>query len=120
MGVLSAKAWRLDSPPFGKRPIWQFVWLQGECEHDGDAWFRQGWGTATIRTNDSPDGMLGYRKADIERICRDNDIDLWTARVVAWLPMTPPAMLNSGMRLQLAKSDDGEWGVNAIAQEQHP
>lgn len=113
--IPSADTWRLDSPPYGKRPIWQYVWLQGEKEHSGDLWFRQGWGTATIRPNEAPDSLLGYRRADIERICRDYGIDLWSARVVAWLPMLPPAALNAGMRPALAPCDDGAWAASAMS-----
>lgn len=112
--IPSAAAWRLDSPPFGERPIWQYVWLQGEKEHSGDLWFRHGWGTAAIRPTNAPDGLFGYRRSDIERICHDNDIDLWSVRVVAWLPMQPPALLNAGMRPALAPCDDGEWAASAI------
>lgn len=108
-----ADAWRTDSPPFGKRPIWQFVWLQGEQYHSGQTWFRQGWGTAGIRTNDAEDGMLGFRRSDIERICRDNDIQPESVVVVGWLPMSPPALLEEVERKALAPCDDGEWGKRA-------
>lgn len=109
--VPNAETWRTDSPPFGKRPIWQYVWLQGSCWHSGEYWFRQGWGTAGIRTNTAKDGYLGYRDEDIARICRDNDIDYETAKVVGWLPMTPPALLAPIEREALAPCEDGEWGT---------
>jgi hypothetical protein len=112
--IPSADAWRTDSPPFGKRPIWQYVWLQGYSYHSGHYWDRQGWGTAGIRTNDAEDGLLGYRRSDIERICKDNDIDLISVRLVGWLPMTPPATLRAGERASLAPCDDGEWAASAI------
>lgn len=112
--VPCAHAWRTDSPPFGKRPIWQYVFLQGECRHDGYSWSRAGWGTAGIRTNDAKDGLLGYRAADIERICKDNDIDLWSAKLVGWLPMTAPALLTENDLPALAPCDDGDWSAQAI------
>lgn len=105
----AAKEWRTDSPPYGKRPIWQYVWLQGSQWHSDHNWARSGWGTAGIRLNDSPDGLLGYRRADIERICRDNGIDIETAKVVGWLPMTAPAPMPPEDRPALAPCDDGEW-----------
>lgn len=109
--IPSADAWRTDSPPYGKRPIWQYVFLQGSSDHMGDGmpWARAGWGTAAIRPNDHPDGLLGYRRSDIERICRDNDIDLWTATLVGWLPMLPPALLTEQERPALAPCDDGAY-----------
>lgn len=116
--IPNADAWRTDSPPFGKRPIWQYVWLQGECYHSGTTWFRQGWGTAGIRTNDADDGCLGYRRSDIERICRDNDIDPVSVDVVGWLPMAPPALLSGEMRPRLAPCDDGEYSAQAIEARQ--
>lgn len=104
--------WRTDSPSFGRRPIWQYVWLQGRCDHSGHGWFRQGWGTAGIRTTDAPDGLLGYRRSDIERICRDNDIDIESVRLVGWLPMVPPALLTLEEQPPLAPCDDGEWSIS--------
>lgn len=114
---LDVQAWRTDSPPFGKRPIWQYVFLQGSSDHMGDGmpWARAGWGTAAIRTNDAEDGLLGYRRSDIERICKDSDIDIWTAKLVGWLPMTPPALLTEQDRPALAKCDDGEYSARARA-----
>lgn len=112
-----ASTWRTDSPPFGQRPIWQFVWLQGECYHSGTTWFRQGWGTAAIRTNDAADGLKGYRRADIERICLDNDIDPTTVDVVGWLPMQLPALLSVEVRPALAPCDDGEWSAQILAEQ---
>lgn len=94
----SADAWRTDSLPFDKRPIWQFVWVQGECYHSGPTWFRQGWGTAAIRPDDAEDAFQGYRASDIQRICDDNDIAFITAEVVGWLPMVPPALLEQEER----------------------
>jgi hypothetical protein len=114
--VPNADAWRTDSPPFGKRPIWQYIWVQGEKYHSGTTWFRQGWGTAAIRTNDAEDGFQGYRRSDIERICRDNDIEPCSADVVGWLPMTPPALLRDETRPRLAPSDDGEYAREAVEQ----
>ena len=114
--VPSADTWRTDSPPYGDRPIWQYVFLQGSSDHMGDGmpWARSGWGTAAVRTNDHADGLLGYRKSDIERICKDNDIDLWTVKLVGWLPMQPPALLTDQPRPALAPCDDGEWSAQAI------
>lgn len=113
--ISSADHWRTDSPPFGKRPIWQYVWLQGETYHSGHTWFRQGWGTAAIRTNGAEDGLLGYRRADIERICRDNDMLVGSVSVVGWLPMTPPALLQEEERPRLPPCDDGEWSHTPAA-----
>tara|TARA_R100000093_G_scaffold41509_2_gene21665 strand:+ start:777 stop:1241 length:465 start_codon:yes stop_codon:yes gene_type:complete len=57
--------------------------------------------------------LLGYRQSDIERICRDNDIDIWTAKVVGWLPMITPAALTEADLPPLAPCDDGEWSAQA-------
>lgn len=115
-GIPSADAWRTDSPPYGKRPIWQYVFLQGSSDHMHN-WMpfaRAGWGTAGIRTNDSTDSLLGYRRSDIERICKDSDIDIWTVKLVGWLPMAPPALLTESDRPALAPCDDGEYSAQAI------
>jgi hypothetical protein len=111
--------WRTDSPPFGKRPIWQYVWVQGEKYHSGTTWFRQGWGTAAIRINDAEDGFQGFRRSDIERICLDNDMAIESAEVVGWLPMMPPAPLREQTLPRLRPSDDGEWAASA-APAAHP
>ncbi len=112
--IPDASAWRTDSPIYGKRPIWQYVFLQGTAYHNDGYWMRSGWGTAGIRTNDADDALLGYRRADIERICKDNDIDLYSVRLVGWLPMTPPALITCENRPALALCDDGEWSAKAI------
>jgi len=108
-------AWRTDMPDFGSTPIWQYVWLQGEKYHSGMTWFRQGWGTAAIRVGHAVDNYRGYRKADIERICADNDIDFaLQPAIVGWLPMTPPALLSEQELPALPVRDDGEWSAQAI------
>ena len=111
--IPNADEWRTDSPDFGQRPIWQYVFLQGSSEHTHSCrpWARCGWGTATIRPVSAPDSLLGYRKSDIERICRDNDIDLWTAKLVGWLPAVPPALLTDCDRPALEPCADGEWAA---------
>lgn len=108
-------AWRTDVPDFGSTPIWQYVWLQGEEYHSGRTWFRQGWGTAAIRVGHASDNYRGYRKADIERICKDNGIDFGLGPViVGWLPMSPPVALTDGDMPPLVERDDGKWSAQAI------
>lgn len=105
----AADEWRTDNPPFGKRPVYQYVLLQGSCHHDGRDWFRQGWGTAGIRPHSDPEALHGYRRSDVERIAKDYDIDIETVRVVGWLPACPPAPFREEPRDAVPPSDDGEW-----------
>ncbi len=109
-------AWRTDSPPYGSRPIWQYVFIQGEQYHSGQTWARAGWGIAGIRTNDAPDGYAGYRKSDIERICSVWGMDFCLCPVVVgWLPMVPPALITESPLPALDPCDDGEWSASARA-----
>lgn len=110
-GIANASGWRTDSPTFGKRPIYQFVFIQGEKYHSGQTWMRAGWGTATIRTTHAEDSFQGYRRADIERIARDNDMDIATVDVVGWLPASPPAPTTETLLPRLQPCDDGEFAA---------
>jgi hypothetical protein len=113
--IPSADTWRTDSPPFGQSPIWQYVWVQGEKYHSGQTWFRHGWGLATIRVAHADDHYRGYRRADIETICKNYDIDFALGPViVGWLPAEPPALLEEVERPSLEPRDDGEWAASAI------
>ena len=107
-------AWRTDVPEFGKTPIWQHIFVQGSCYHDGGTWFRTGWGRATIRVQHSPEHFLGYKRDHIEAICREFDIDIETVRVVGWLPSRPPAPLTDETLPALPLRNDGEWSAQAI------
>ena len=82
--------WRkiTDMPDWNDRPIYQFIRLEGECRHSGERWLRIKVGTATIER----DGPFGYRESDIDRLCRDGDMDRETAVVTHWMPAIFPPM----------------------------
>ena len=61
------------------RPGRQFVMLEGTKEHSGLPWKRQYIGDARVG-----DGPQGYRKADIDRLLKDGDMDC--GEVKFWAP----------------------------------
>jgi hypothetical protein len=75
-----------ERPPIMEQPGFQFIVIQGSRFHSGAHWARQWRGLATIRTPGSDDELLQYLRSDVERICRDGDIDLDTAVVTHWMP----------------------------------
>lgn len=83
------QGWRTDVLPFEDRPTRQFVLVEGFCEHGGRLWNRTWCDLATIRPDDHPDSVLGYRREDMERIMRDGDIDCIES-VLGWLPASFP------------------------------
>jgi hypothetical protein len=91
MGDGKMTAWNHpdDMPPFEHCPHRLFILVEGFKEHSGSLWNRLWADTAFIRPEDAPDGMLGYRRADIERIERDGDMDC-AERIVGWLPAVFP------------------------------
>lgn len=91
-----AQGWRPieTAPDFMNRPARQFIRIEGTREHSGGRWTRVWCGEAFIRMPGADGEMLGFRKADIIRLCEDGDMDLYTAKVTHWMPAkftTPPA-----------------------------
>lgn len=79
-----------ERPAWDEQPMRQFIRLEGSCTHHGDTWARVFCGEAWIRKPGTEDELLGYRKSDIERLCRDGDIDIETAEVTHWMPAIFP------------------------------
>jgi hypothetical protein len=77
-----------DRPKWDHQPIHQFIRLEGECSHSGERWARVKIGTATVER----DGPFGYRATDIDRLCRDGDMERETAQVTHWMPAIYPAL----------------------------
>lgn len=101
--------WRRDTLPFDKRPSRQFVWLSGEKFHSGVRWRRDWWGVAFIRPDDAEDGRQGYRRADIERLEEEGDMDPGSAEIFGWLPACTPAYfdmnINDAIAVNVTRTD---------------
>ena len=87
------------------RPGRQFIRIEGSSDHSGHSWVRVFCGEAFIRKPGAEDEMYGYRKSDIERLCKDGDMDLWSARVTHWMPFCLPPVMEAIE--QEAASDPG-------------
>ena len=83
-----------DQPPYMERPCRQFIRIEGRRYHSGVHWARVWCGEAFIRPDDADDGMLGYRKADMLRLCQDGDIEPETAEVTHWMPAAFPLLMD--------------------------
>ena len=79
-------------PDFMERPGRQFIRIEGEAEHSGMCWSRVWCGEAYIRKEGADDEMLGYRKSDILRLCKDGDMIPSSARVTHWMPARFPLL----------------------------
>jgi hypothetical protein len=84
--------WRdvLSRPPVDYQPGRQFIRIEGSTHHSGLHWARVWCGEAFIRKPGADDELLQYRRSDIERLCRDGDIDIETAQVTHWMPAAFP------------------------------
>lgn len=76
-----------ELPDWEHRPSRQFVHIEGWEAHSGPRWRRQIIGDAYI--DRTPDGLMGYRRADIERLLRDGHMDAgevshWVPFIVTW------------------------------------
>lgn len=80
-----------ERPEFGKQPIRQFVLLEGSRFHSGAYWARRYWGEAYIMLPGQDAEWLQYRRADIERLARDGDMDPESVEVTYWMPAICPA-----------------------------
>lgn len=88
-----------ERPEFDKRPMRQFVRIEGSRYHSGCEWHRVWCGDAFIRHDDDPDGIQGYRKADILRLCADGDMDPETVEVTHWMPAIYPPLPSTKDRI---------------------
>ncbi|MHC2867928.1 hypothetical protein ACVIYH_009061 [Bradyrhizobium diazoefficiens] len=78
--------------PWDEQPGRQFIRIEGYAEHSGAKWHRVYVGDAMARKLDDPEAILGFRAADIIRLCKDGDIDLHSAEVTHWMPAIWPAL----------------------------
>ena len=83
-----------EQPPFMERPCRQFIRIEGSRYHSGAHWGRVWCGDAFIRKDDDPEALLGYRKADILRLCVDGDMEPETAQVTHWMPAAFPLLMD--------------------------
>lgn len=79
-----------EQPADDQRPGRQFIIVEGSSDHSGLSWHRMHIGDAYIRKPGTDGEMLGYRKEDILRICKDGDMDPFTAMVTYWMPAAFP------------------------------
>lgn len=77
-----------NRPEWDRQPIRQFILLEGQRMHSDLIWRRVICGTASV----DRDGPFGYRAEDIERLCRDGDMEPLTAAVTHWMPATYPPL----------------------------
>lgn len=79
-----------DRPAVEHQPGRQFIRLEGSREHSGVTWGRVYCGVAYTRPLGSDDEMLQYRKSDIVQMCKEGDMDEWSAVVTHWMPAIFP------------------------------
>lgn len=79
-----------DRPEIEKQPGRQFIRLEGSSEHSGVRWARVYCGIAYTRPLGAEDEMLQYRKSDILQMCKEGDMDEWSAVVTHWMPAKFP------------------------------
>lgn len=79
-----------DRPPIDSQPCRQFIRLEGSSEHSGFTWARVHCGEAYTRKLGSDGELLQYRAADIQRLCKDGDMDVESAVVTHWMPAVFP------------------------------
>jgi len=101
-------------PDFMERPGRQFIRIEGEAEHSGMCWSRVWCGEAYIRKEGADDEMLGYRKSDILRLCKDGDMIPSSARVTHWMPARFPLLTLSASPSVL------DAGLPAYVPPNHP
>ena len=80
-----------ERPEIDHQPCRQFILLSGSRYHSDLFWARRHWGDAYIREPGSDDEMLQYRKADIERLAQEGDMDIESVEVTHWMPAVCPA-----------------------------
>ena len=78
-----------DQPDFENRPHRQFILVEGWQAHSGVTWARAHWGIARICREDQPDYLMGYQRADVERIMREDAMD-GVDRIDYWMPAKCP------------------------------
>jgi hypothetical protein len=81
-----------DRPPLNEQSYRQFIRVEGSCTHHDTTWHREWYGIARTRPLDAPDRLYQYCRYDIEQICKDGDIDLWTVVVTHWMPIEFPSI----------------------------
>lgn len=81
-----------EMPEWDQRPGRQFIRLEGSRYHSDGHWHRVWAGEAFIRKSDDDDAILGYRAADIKRLCADGDMDVSSAVVTHWMPAIFPGI----------------------------
>lgn len=86
------RSWKpiAEHGPWDTQPYRQFIRLEGHREHSGARWARVYCGEAFVRPPDAPDGLMGYRLEDIKRLCQHGDIDIESAKITHWMPVTFP------------------------------
>jgi hypothetical protein len=84
-----------DRPEWHQQPIFQFICIEGEMIHSGERWARLKVGTATVER----DGPFEYRAQDIDRLCRDGDMERATTEVTYWMPAVFPQLPHNKPRL---------------------
>ena len=87
----SKDEWRRieDQPEYDDRPHRQFILVEGWADHGGARWRRAHWGIATIRRDDQPDCLMGYRREDVERVAEQGGMT-GVEHVAYWMPAKCP------------------------------
>lgn len=94
-----------ERPEWDQQPMRQFIHIEGYSEHSGYKWHRAICGTAFIRKPGADDEMLQYRKSDILQLCKDGDMDPYTARIMHWMPAIFPAFEEVAQSPQVTASE---------------